>query len=468
MATSPEYLRLAASSSRALAGTALDGLGDAVVVVDARHKHLPVVLANASARRCLTAVSDVAGLIETPLHRWLTAGSVSAVESLLSTAADLRSLSSCVLAWRFAEGEASVLTDLKYLPSSPGQRLFMLTFAALAPESGLVTAMENMPFDVLVLDGDLKVTYANARARVTGASMPGGVLGLSARWLTPTSALQLDVYARALQGCYFHSDALEVRSLEGGSRWFEVDVQPLRGAAGIVGLVVLSIEVTDRKHLEQEVLAVSGRERQSIGRDLHDGLGQELTGVSLMLRGLATRVRERCPEAVDSLNEIAGLVNQSIESARSLARGLLPICTNHGGLLPALRELAARSGDLYGLEVRLRVEASPGLQFDEIAASHVYRIAQEALNNAARHGHASLVDILLVATGASFLLCISDDGDGIREPKSSYTGMGLNIMKYRAGMVGARFEIAPREPRGTVVRVIGERSLTANAVGPSI
>jgi hypothetical protein len=176
MATSPEYLRLAASSSRVLADTALDGLGTAVVVVDARHKHLPVILANASARRCLTAVSDVGGLVETPLHRWLTAGSVSAVESLLATA-DIRSLSSCVLAWRFAEGEASVLTDLKYLPSSPGQRLFMLTFAALAPESGLVTAMENMPFDVLVLDGDLKVTYANARARLTGVSRPGGVLG---------------------------------------------------------------------------------------------------------------------------------------------------------------------------------------------------------------------------------------------------------------------------------------------------
>lgn len=467
MATSPEYLRLAAGGSRALADTALDSLRDAVVVIDARHKHLPVVFANASARRCLTAVSDAAGLIESSLLRWLASGSVSLIENTVAATA-ARSPASCVLAWRFAEGEASVMTTIQHLASATRQRLFMLTFAVSAPESGLIAAVENMPFGVLILDGDLKVTYANARA-CAGVTVPGGVLGLSALWLAPTSALQLNVFARALQGCYFHTDALEVRSLGGRTRWFEVDVQPLRGAAGIVGLVVLSVEVTDRKHLEQEVLDVCGRERQSIGRDLHDGLGQELTGVALMLRGLANRVRERCPEAVDSLNEIAGMVNQSIENARSLARGMLPICVDNGGLVPALRELAVRSRDLYGLEVDLQVAVSADVQFDPTAASHVYRIAQEALNNAARHGHATLVDIRLAATGGSFLLCISDDGEGIGEPKSSYTGMGLNIMKYRAGMVGARFEIAPREPRGTVVRVIGERALTAaNAVGPSI
>jgi len=220
-------------------------------------------------------------------------------------------------------------------------------------------------------------------------------------------------------------------------------------------------DITERKRLEQEILDVSGRERQSIGRDLHDGLGQELTGVALMLRGLGSRVEQRCPDAMDSINEIVGLVNQSIENARSLARGLLPVRKETGGLAFALRELASRSRDLYGMEVNFRAEVWPALNLDETDASHLYRITQEALTNAARHGHATLVDIFLLVTRSTFLLYITDNGEGFHLPASPYSGMGLKIMKYRAGMIGARFEIGPNEPRGTVVRITGEQSLTA-------
>jgi PAS domain S-box-containing protein len=243
--------------------------------------------------------------------------------------------------------------------------------------------------------------------------------------------------------------------------YFENRAVLVRDAGIGSGISISTRDITERKRLEQEILDVSGRERQSIGRDLHDGLGQELTGVALMLRGLAGRVRQRYPEVVDSVNEIVGLVNQSIENARSLARGLLPVRTETGGLVFALRELASRSRDLYGLEVNFRAEVWPRLTLDETDASHLYRIAQEALTNSARHGHATLVDIFLLATRNTFLLCITDDGEGFRVPTSPYTGMGLKIMKYRAGMIGAKFEIAPNEPRGTVVRVSGEQPLTA-------
>jgi PAS domain S-box-containing protein len=248
--------------------------------------------------------------------------------------------------------------------------------------------------------------------------------------------------------------------------YFENRAVLVRDAGIGSGISISTRDITERKRLEQEILDVSGRERQSIGRDLHDGLGQELTGVALMLRGLAGRVRQRSPELVDSVNEIVGLVNQSIENARSLARGLLPVRTETGGLVFALRELASRSRDLYGLEVNFRAEVWPKLTLDETDASHLYRIAQEALTNSARHGHATLVDIFLLATRNTFLLCITDDGEGFRVPTSPYTGMGLKIMKYRAGMIGAKFEIAPNEPRGTVVRVSGEQPLTT-AVLPS-
>jgi PAS domain S-box-containing protein len=467
MATSPDYLRHTSGSYRILAGTALDSLRDAVVVVDAWQKQLPVMLANAAARRCLPGPADAAELVEPSLHRWMTAASVATVESSLSTLVECRSPTSCLLSWRLAAGETSVLTDIKVLPSASGQRPVMLTFAPAGPVSGLIAAVENLPFEVLILDADLRVTYANTRAAHSSATAPGRLLGSSALWLTPTSALQLDAYARALQGCSFHDEAVEIVSSEGPSRWFEVDLQPLTGVGGIVGVVVLSIDVTERRRRqEQEILDVVGRERRNIGRDLHDGLGQELTGVALMLRGLAGRVQARCPDSVESIQEIVDVVNGSIENARSLARGLLPV-RDTGGLTPALHELASRSRDLYGLEVDVRLDVGAEVHFGEIEAGHLYRIAQEALTNAARHGHASRVEIALSAARHAFLLCIGDDGEGMALPEGPYTGVGLKIMKYRAGMIGARFEIVPRKPRGTVVRVIGEQSPSAAPSRPT-
>ena len=254
----------------------------------------------------------------------------------------------------------------------------------------------------------------------------------------------------------------EFESGEGKERqYFENRAVLVRDDGIGAGISISTRDITERKRLEQEILDVSGRERQSIGRDLHDGLGQELTGVALMLRGLAGRVGQRCPDALASVNEIVALVNQSIENARSLARGLLPVRSETGGLATALRELASRSREVYGMDVNFRTDAWPELKLDETDSSHLYRIAQEALTNAARHGHASRVDILLQVTRSTFSLCINDNGEGICLPTSPYSGMGLKIMKYRAGMIGAKFEIAPTEPHGTVVRITGEQPLTA-------
>ena len=158
---------------------------------------------------------------------------------------------------------------------------------------------------------------------------------------------------------------------------------------------------------------------------------------------------------MENVNEIVGHLNQSIETARSLARGLLPVRTETGGLCAALRALAARSRDLYGLEVTFQSEVCPEFVFTETDASHLYRITQEALTNASRHGHASLVDISLIAKEDGFALRITDNGVGFVRAAPSAPGMGLKIMKYRADMIGAKFEIAANKPRGAVVAVIG-------------
>ena len=328
--------------------------------------------------------------------------------------------------------------------------------ARLRRSEELLRATTANAADMLILvDMDLKVRFIN---KGVGGMSIEQIIGREIGVLLPDAAR-----ARVLDRLGHILDSGETATYEFESteaeqvRYFENRAVLVRDAGIGTGISISMRDITERKHLEQEILDVSGRERQSIGRDLHDGLGQELTGVALMLRGLATQVQGRCPEAVASVNEIVALVNRSIENARALARGLLPVRTETGGLAFALRELASRGRVLYGLDVNFTAEVAPELNLDETDASHLYRIAQEALNNASRHGHATRVDIHLKATGLRFLLCISDDGEGFHPPTSPYSGMGLKIMKYRAGMIGATFEIAANEPRGTVVRVMGEQ-----------
>jgi len=147
MATSPDYLRLATSSTRALADAALDSLSEAVVVVDARRRNLPVVLANAPARHCLTPI-DQAGVLESPLHRLLTAASSTTMGAALASLTDSQapisqSAIARVLEWHTAEGELSIMTEIKPLLMAPEQRLVMLTFA-VTPESGSKAAANNL------------------------------------------------------------------------------------------------------------------------------------------------------------------------------------------------------------------------------------------------------------------------------------------------------------------------------------
>jgi signal transduction histidine kinase len=148
-------------------------------------------------------------------------------------------------------------------------------------------------------------------------------------------------------------------------------------------------------------------------------------------------------------------VNQSIETARSLARGLLPVDSHGGGLAGALHALADRSRELYGLEVDCRVKIAPDCPLSDLTANHLYRIAQEALTNAARHAQATSVAVYLLVNTRKFMLRILDDGVGLGGTSASNSGMGLKIMKYRASMIGATFEIAPNQPHGTVICVTG-------------
>ena len=320
----------------------------------------------------------------------------------------------------------------------------------------LRTATANTADVLLLLDADLNVRFCN---RSIGGFSPQEMVGMSAQGVMRGS--DWNVQSQLLRSVMNGADSVafghETMDEDGVTHRFEGRAVPVYDKGVITGLSLTVADITERTRLEREILEISTREQERIGQDLHDGLGQELTGVALMLRSLSNKICRDYPSASHDIEEIIGVVNRSIESTRSLARGLSPVNPNRGGLVHALRALALRSRDLYELNVRFRSKVWPQLTLDEACSSHLYRIAQEALTNIARHAQASRVDVRLQVTDGKFELSVEDDGVGLRRSPKSVDGMGLKLMAYRAGMIGAKLEIEANEPRGTIVRIRGEQ-----------
>jgi signal transduction histidine kinase len=206
------------------------------------------------------------------------------------------------------------------------------------------------------------------------------------------------------------------------------------------------------RQLETEIREVSQREHERIGHDLHDGLGQELTGVSLLLKSLEDAIERDAPQLRARVHSVRDMVEQSIATARALAQGLSPVHLDRDGFAGALEQLAVNSESLYGIPVRFSSQCSAQLPADFERAQDLYRIAQEAMRNAARHSGASEIRVNLAVDDERLVMTVEDDGHGMHQAGSVSSGMGLKIMRYRASIVGASLEIGAREGGGTVVR----------------
>jgi len=213
-------------------------------------------------------------------------------------------------------------------------------------------------------------------------------------------------------------------------------------------LLVLQ-DASERKQLERAILQAVGREQYRIGNDLHDGLGQELTGIALMLRGLAGRVSTEHPSILPEIEGITRLVSNAIESTRALARGLSPVNLERGGLQDALEGLAMHATELYGAKVTCTHRVKTIRPLSTELANHLYRIAQEAVRNAAHHGQARSIRLHLHGARAKVRLTVTDDGVGMPPDAEDASGMGLKIMRYRARILGGEVRFERADPQGT-------------------
>jgi signal transduction histidine kinase len=203
----------------------------------------------------------------------------------------------------------------------------------------------------------------------------------------------------------------------------------------------LAKEAARNLWLEREVQEIGEREHRRIGQDLHDGLCQHLTGTALASQVLA----ERLPAGAavrDDARRLVELIEGGITLARGIAKGLYPIEMQSDGLMHALGNFTANTSDMFGINCRFDCPV-PVLIENSSTAAHLYRIAQEAVSNAIRHGRATDVEVLLEETDAGIRLRVSDNGVGVPDPLPAHDGMGLRTMADRASSIGGQFTIHP-------------------------
>ncbi|MBN2506864.1 MAG: PAS domain-containing protein [Verrucomicrobia bacterium] len=276
----------------------------------------------------------------------------------------------------------------------------------------------------------------------------GGLVGRSLKELLPHQiGLQAMHYVE--KACRTGQVQVATAQFQGrnGVRHFEVRLAPYDTDQ----VIALVRDVSDRTFLEKEMAEISHREQMRIGQDLHDGLGQHLTGITFLAKALQRKLAAQSLPEAEEAEEISRLVMQALSQTRSLARGLFPVELESNGLVAAFHELAQRIRQTCS--VACVFEHDEAVTLEHRATSlHLFRLAQEAISNAVRHGKAKTIAIRLERQGAQTVLTVADDGGGMPVEDRRPQGLGLRIMAYRAQKIGGTLQILPRPSGGTVVR----------------
>jgi len=210
-------------------------------------------------------------------------------------------------------------------------------------------------------------------------------------------------------------------------------------------------DVTEHRELEQRIRSIRENERRRIGQDLHDDLGAHLVGVEAMAELLQRRLKKEGHSQAHFCAEISALINQATAKTRALGRGLCPVDLDDLGLSNALENLKKNTERAFGVACTLDLSGDIGIR-QHAVATQLYRIVQEAVNNALVHGRAKSIAIGMSTRSGVLTLTIADDGIGIAEDAEQGDGLGLRTMRHRANRIGAEMTVTRRQPKGTIVR----------------
>lgn len=341
-------------------------------------------------------------------------------------------------------------------------------------EPGYVLCLEDDPLDAELLENAVRSAVPDVRWRTarTRRDFEGLLLAecpdlvLADYRLPDTDGLAALDFARAkwpevpfvvVSGAI--TEAFAIEALKRGASDYVLKQRLQR--LGPVAARALAESRTRRELRDYQRLAVEigDREQERLGADLHDAVGQDLAAVALLVEAAVGQSAREAPALHARLVEAERLLARATRGLRGIARTLSPVDLWPGSLAPALRSLARDAEALYGLACTVEVSGdTEGLAPDIV--SHLYRVAQEALTNAAKHGRAQRARLRFVRTPEELELEVVDDGTGIDPARvRAAEGLGLRLMEYRARVIGARLQVGPGPGGGTVVRLV--RAATA-------
>ncbi len=264
-----------------------------------------------------------------------------------------------------------------------------------------------------------------------------------------------DVIARVLEDVQsgIHIEHFETTRIRKDGRRIDISlsISPIKGAHGeVIGASAIARDITERKALQREILEIAALEQRRIGQELHDGIGQELTGLTMLTQRLVGELDGRDPPHANAATKIRAGLEQALSHVRAMSKGLVPVEIDAEGLMQALEDLAARTSELNGIVCNFECPRPVAIADDQ-TAMHLYRMSQEAVTNAVKHGRPQHIVIRLDVEGDCTTLRVIDDGTGFRAPPEKIAGTGLRIMRYRADLIGAQLEISAARPQGTIV-----------------
>jgi PAS domain S-box-containing protein len=317
----------------------------------------------------------------------------------------------------------------------------------------LAAIVESSSDAIIGEDLEGRIINWNRGAETIFGYTAGEMIGRSFAMLVPRDRRQdyRKVRGRLMLGEVVES--FETVALQKGRSRIEISltVSPVRDATGdVVGTSTIARDISRRKRLEAEIVRISEREQERIARDLHEGLGQQLAGISCLSNILKGNLAARGAEETAVASKISSLLDVAVAQTRNLALGLQPVAPEPDGLLSVLEALAARVTDLFRISCRFHCPHRVLLD-DNAMATHLFRIAQEAVSNAIRHGRAGRIEIALSSTPAQIILSVRNDGAVFKPNPHSPKGMGLKIMKYRADKMGGTLNLRPWADQGSEV-----------------
>jgi two-component system, LuxR family, sensor kinase FixL len=301
------------------------------------------------------------------------------------------------------------------------------------------------------LDGTINTW--NRSAELMFGYRPEEIVGMSSSLLLPPD--RPDETVRLLNRVrrgerVEHFETKRVRK-DGGLLTVSLSVSPIWDEEGrVVGASTIARDITVQREMEDRILENSEQEMQALGRELHDGLGQQLGGVDLLGRTLARTLRQQKRPEARTAQMLVRLVRQAWSQTRALARGLTPAMESPDALMLALDSLSSNTSTLLGVRCVFQCE-EPVLVHTHSSSLHLFRIAQAAIANAIRHGRAHRVDIVLASYKGELLLEIRDNGKGLARGWQKSPGLGLRIMRYRAAALEGTIQWAKAKPHGVVV-----------------